>query len=146
MYYWLPKRSRPMILVPECPFRINPDPIRTASGLHMAVQDDQLWLVSDKAARDHGDEIPFLCEGDLYEGMLIDGSTPFLLPVLYPLWNPGEWSESLIRSPCQPASSLPYHPYDPIRSCPPRSLPSDRGVLLVTPLPLFRQRLKQSWR
>ena len=93
--YWLPKLTRPMIFVPECPFRINPDSIRSATGLNMAVQHDRLWLVSEEAARDHADEIPFLCAGDLLEGMLIDGSTSFLLPVLYPLWNPGEWSESL---------------------------------------------------
>ena len=95
--YWLPEMPRPMIFVPECPFRINPEPIRSATGLHIAVQHGQLWLVSEDAARDHADEIPFLCEGDLLEGMLIDGSTTFLLPVLDPLWRPGEWSTSLVR-------------------------------------------------
>ena len=94
--FWLPKLPRPLIFVPECPFRINPESIRSATGLHMAVLHDQLWLVSEEAARDHADEIPFLCEGDLFEGVLIDGCTTFLLPVLYPLWSPGEWSTSLV--------------------------------------------------
>ena len=59
-------------------------------------RDDEYWLVSKEAARVVCEkEIEFLCEADLYEGMLIDSRTRFLLPVLYPLWGSYEWYESL---------------------------------------------------
>ena len=97
---WLPELSKPLMLVPDCPFRINPDPNRRAGQLHVAVlHDKELWLVDEEAARDDAMEIPTLCSADFYEGMLIDGETPFLLPCLYPLYrasvDPTTWWESL---------------------------------------------------
>jgi hypothetical protein len=95
--HWLPKKPKTEIFIPECPFRINPDTNRRVGQLHIAILHDELWLVSKEAARVCEKEIEFLCEADLYEGMLIDSRTRFLLPVLYPLWSPGEWSESLFK-------------------------------------------------
>ena len=92
---WLPKLPQPLMLVPECPFRINPDPHRRAGQLHVAVLHDELWLVDEEAERNHADEIPNLCGATFYEGMLVDGHTPFLLPVLDPRWEAGDWCDSL---------------------------------------------------
>ena len=50
-----PSLPRPMIFVPECPLRINPDSIRSATGINMAVPRDPLWRGCEEAARGHAD-------------------------------------------------------------------------------------------
>ena len=92
---WLPKKPKVEIFIPASPFRINPDPNRRVAQLYIVARDDEYWLVSQEAARVCEKEIEFLCEADLYEGMLIDSRTRFLLPVLYPLWGSYEWYESM---------------------------------------------------
>lgn len=73
--HWLPKKPIIGIFVPESPFRINPDPKRRVGQLHIAVLHDELWLVSEEAVLICEKEIEFLCDADLYEGMLIDSET-----------------------------------------------------------------------
>jgi len=113
---WLPKKRSIQLLVPDTPFRINPDLDRYASQLYIALLHDELWLVDEEVADKHEDEIPHLCCGSIREGMLVDG-TPFLLPILYPLWNPGDWQESLAKIAILARSQWVRAIADPGQSC-----------------------------
>lgn len=93
--FWLPEKPTPQLLIPNCAFKINPDPERMACSLHVAHLHGELWLVDNEAAYPPAEGLPLLCEATIVEGVMFDGETFFLLPVLYPLWNPGEWSDSL---------------------------------------------------
>lgn len=93
--FWLPEKPTPQFLVPNRAFRINPDPQRMACCVYVADLHGELWLVDNEAADPPAVGLPPLCVATIVEGMLSDGETSFLLPVLCPTWNPEEWHGSL---------------------------------------------------
>ena len=80
---WLPRKANVEIFVPEERFRVNPDPNRRVSQLVMTILNEQWWLIHEDAVDALENVIGPLCDGDLCEAQLSDG-TIFFLPVICP--------------------------------------------------------------
>ena len=78
---WLPKKPNIEIFFPTSRFRVNPDPNRRVSQLTMTLDNGQWWLIHEDAEAVLENHIDRLCQGDLCEAQLSDGST-FFLPVI----------------------------------------------------------------